>query len=93
MVEQCFVEVIKDLESFVYEVVDLSQLVQEMGLKVQISQLFGCLGGDGIVVNCQIVQIVFSFEVLEEVVNSGVIELDLDIVVVLWVKEYNKLKE
>lgn len=90
MVDQRFIEAVRELEGIAYESSDLSQPAQEMGLQVKTSPAFGRNGGEGIAANRQVIQAAFSAEVLEDAANSGAIELDPDTVVVLRVKEHRK---
>lgn len=89
-VEQRFVEVSKQLEAAAYESPDLVQPAQELGLEVRSLPPFGREGGEGIASNRQVLQAAFSEPVLVEGLNSSLIELDPETVVVLRVREHLK---
>ncbi|MDM1707088.1 SurA N-terminal domain-containing protein [Thiopseudomonas alkaliphila] len=92
-VEQYFVEARQDLENAVYEAADLQQPAQDLGLKVKLAEQVTREGeAEGIFANRQVLQAVFSPEVLEDGLNSAVIELDPETAVVVHIKEH-KLPE
>lgn len=89
-VEQRFVEASRQLEASAYEASDLSQPASELGLDVQTTPAFGREGGQGVAANRQFVQTAFSDGVLVDGMNSSLLELDPETVVVLRVKQHLK---
>ena len=90
-VEQRFVEASKELEDSSFESADLTQPAQEQGLEIQLSEFFGREGGkEGILSNRQVLQAAFSEDLLDNAMNSQLIELDPNTVVVVRIKAHNK---
>lgn len=90
-VEQRFVDASKQLETAAYESLDLKGPAQELGLNIQTTAAFGREGaGEGVTANPQFIQTAFSDGVLNEKLNSALIELDPETVVVLHLKQHLK---
>lgn len=91
--ERLFVEARKELETLAYESTDLEYPAQQLGLTVKTTEPFSREGGpEGLVSNPQIVQAAFEPAVLEEGLNSGVLELDPQTVVVVHLKQHQPPK-
>lgn len=90
-VEQRFVDATKQLETAAYESLDLKGPAQELGLSIQTTAAFGREGiGEGVTANPQFIQTAFSDGVLNEKLNSALIELDPETVVVMHLKQHLK---
>ena len=90
-VEQRFVEASKELEDSSFESADLVQPAQEQGLEIKVSEAFGREGGkEGLTANRQVLQAAFSEDLLDNAMNSQLIELDPNTVVVVRIKTHNK---
>lgn len=92
-VEQQFVELAQDLESFAYESSDLQQPAHELGLQLHKSQPLPRSGGDGIFASRKLMEAAFSPEVLEDGNNSLPIELDDETLVVLRVANHHPAEQ
>lgn len=94
-IEQKFIEQSKLLAEKAYESSgDLQQLAQELELTVEVSEPVSRQGlVEGIFANKKVQQAVFSEEVLENGMNSDLIELDPETVLVLRVKQHIQSKQ
>lgn len=87
-VNEIFVDRFKELEDISFSSGDLIEPSEVLGLKIQTSEAFGRNGLSELFSNRHVVEAAFSEEVLEEGVNSAVIELDSDRALVLNVKQH-----
>lgn len=84
-----FYDMSERLATLAYENPDnLDVVVEDMGLKVQTSDLFSRQQGQGIASNAKLREIAFSPLVLEQGSNSDIIELNPDHVVVIRLNEH-----
>lgn len=87
-VERRFVEVSRDLANMAYESLDLAEPASALGLEITTHEAISRDGGEGLTANPRVIQAAFSDEVLQDGLNSELIELDADTAVVLRVKEH-----
>ena len=89
VVASAFYDVSERLATLSYENPDsLDVVVDEMGLELKTTELFGRQGGDGIASNDKVRSIAFSPLVLEEGSNSDVIEMSPEHAVVVRLNHY-----
>ncbi|WP_049629701.1 SurA N-terminal domain-containing protein [Cellvibrio sp. pealriver] len=86
--ENIFVSQLEKLRDLSYNAENLSEVAQELGLKVENSGLFERSKGQGLFSNTDITEAAFSDEVLQEGNSSDVIELDSSNVIVLKKTDY-----
>ncbi len=87
--QQLFYDRTELLAELSYEYPDsLDTAAEELSLTIQSSALFGREGGEGIAQNIKVVNAAFSDDVLQEELNSAVIELTDNRVVVLHKKSH-----
>ncbi|MFZ2288499.1 MAG: SurA N-terminal domain-containing protein [Halopseudomonas yangmingensis] len=89
-VERRFVEATRELANLSYESPDLADPARALGLEVAVHTGFTRAGGEGILANPRVVSAAFEEEVLVDRLNSQLIELDADTVVVLRVREHQR---
>ncbi len=86
--ESLFVELLENLSDLAYNAGNLTEVAQELGLKVSQSDLFDRSGGEGLLGEPDVLAAAFSDEVMVEGNTSEVIELSDSRVVVLRVIEH-----
>ncbi|MGI0117566.1 SurA N-terminal domain-containing protein [Zooshikella sp. RANM57] len=90
--EPLFVEKRQQLEDLSYQAADLQEPAEKLKLKIKTSDFFSKDNGKGVFANAQIVKQAFSPEVLTDKMNSAVIDLSKDKVMVLHVLEHKPAK-
>ncbi|TVP92121.1 MAG: peptidylprolyl isomerase [Pseudomonadaceae bacterium] len=88
LVERRFVEASRELSNLAYESADLEEPADALGLEVVTHEPASRNSGEGLTANPRIMQAAFSEEVLQDDLNSSLIELDADTAVVVRVKEH-----
>lgn len=87
--ERDFLDQQETLANLTYENADtLTVAAEELNIKVNNTAMFARQGGEGVAANSKVQKAAFSDDVLKEGVNSEVIEIDVDHVVVLRVKDH-----
>ena len=87
--EQLFVAAAEELQNDTFSAGDLAEPAENAGLEVQTSRFFSRQGGSaGIIANASVVKTAFSDDVLQDSINSDVVEITRDHIVVLRVKEH-----
>lgn len=87
-VEALYLARSEELGNLAFEAVDLQEPADIMGLEIKQSDWFGRSGGTGITANSAVITASFGAEVLEEGLNSELVQLDADRSVVLRVLEH-----
>lgn len=88
--ETTFVQILEALPEATYTASSLEDAAQSLGIKAKTSALFDRSGGGGVLSNNQVLATVFSEEVLEEGLPSGVIDLSDNHVVVVKLKQHKQ---
>ncbi len=88
LVERRFVEASRELSNLAYESADLQEPAEALGLEVVTHEPASQHAGEGLTANPRVMQAAFSEEVLQDDLNSSLIELDADTAVVIRVKEH-----
>lgn len=88
LVERRFVEASRELSNLAYESPDLEEPANALGLEVVTHEPAGRNGGEGLTANPRVMQAAFSEEVLQDDLNSSLIELDADTAVVVRVRDH-----
>lgn len=83
MAESRYAELLEDLSNLAFESSDINGVSAGTGIAVQVSEPFDRNGGSGIFANPSVVTAAFSGEVLEDGLNSDLIEVGPDQAVVL----------
>ncbi len=86
--EELFVAAVDDLQNDSFSAVDLEEPARNLELQVQSTGPFTRMSGTGIAENEKIRDAAFSEQVLDDGVNSDLIEISPDHVVVVRVKDY-----
>lgn len=84
-VDDLFSARVDELSNLAFESVDLEELVRQLNLTKQTTELFGRAGGVGIAAEQPVITAAFSPEVMDEGLNSEVISVDANRSVVLRV--------
>lgn len=87
--ENTFVELLDAIPDAAYNADSLASVADSLGLTANTSELFGRVGGPGILSNNQLLAAVFADDVLNEGVTSDIIEISDNHVVVLKVNEHH----
>ncbi|RDH44499.1 SurA N-terminal domain-containing protein [Zooshikella ganghwensis] len=90
--EPLFVEKRQQLEDLSYQAADLQEPAEKLKLEIKTSDFFSKDNGKGIFANSLVVKQAFSPEVLTDKMNSAVIDLSKDKVMVLHVLEHQPAK-
>lgn len=88
--EATFVQLLDALPEATYSASSLTDAAQGLGVEVKTSGLFDRSGGGGVLSNSQVLATIFSEEVLEEGLPSGVIDLSDNHVVVVKLKQHKQ---
>lgn len=87
-VDRLYLARLEELGNLTFESPDLSYPAEMMGLEINQTELFGRNGGAGIAANPAVVNQAFNREVLEDGLNSEVIEIDSSSAVALRVIDH-----
>jgi len=87
-VDALFLERSEELSNLAFESLDLTEPAQAMGLEIQTTDFFGRSGGVGIAASGNVINAAFSSEVLEERLNSELVQVDANRAVVIHVDEH-----
>lgn len=88
-VDQLYFSRLEDMANLAFETFDLQAISEELGLTIVESEFFGRQGGSGPITSQEAVATqAFSGDVLDEDLNSDVIELDDSRAVVIHLREY-----
>ncbi|GGD10082.1 SurA N-terminal domain-containing protein [Halopseudomonas salina] len=92
-VERRYVEASRELANLSYESPDLAEPARALGLEVETIGPVGREGGEGLAANPRVMTAAFEEEVLQDGLNSQLLELDADTSVVIRVKEHMRAKQ
>lgn len=92
-VERRYVEASRELANLAYESPDLVEPARALDLQVETIGPVGREGGEGIAANPRLMAAAFDEEVLQDGLNSQLLELDADTSVVIRVKEHMRAKQ
>jgi peptidyl-prolyl cis-trans isomerase D len=84
-VDELFSERVDELSNLAFESVDLEEPARQLNLTKQTSELFGRTGGAGVTAEQAVITAAFSAEVMDDGLNSDVINVDADRSIVLRV--------
>lgn len=88
-VDQLYFSRLETLANLAFETFDLQAINEELGLPIQTTEFFGSAGGTGVVSsNPAVIEAAFSEDILEQDLNSDVIELNDSRAVVVHLNEY-----
>ncbi|HDZ57509.1 MAG TPA: peptidylprolyl isomerase [Pseudomonas xinjiangensis] len=90
VVERRFVEATQELANLAYEAPDLQGPAQALGVELETTDPVERSGGEGLTANPRVMMAAFEEDVLVDGLNSPLIELDADTVVVVRVKEHQR---
>ncbi|SDT99068.1 SurA N-terminal domain-containing protein [Halopseudomonas salegens] len=90
LVERRFVEASRELSNLAYESADLQEPARALDLEIETHGPVSREGGEGLTANPRVMQAAFEEEVLQDELNSSLIELDDDTAVVVRVKEHQR---
>lgn len=88
--EASFVQLLETLPEATYNAGSLADAAQSLGLEAKTSGLFDRSGGGGVLSNADVLAAIFSAEVLEEGLPSGVIDLSDNHVVVVKLTQHKQ---
>jgi peptidyl-prolyl cis-trans isomerase D len=86
--EALYLERMEELANLAFESFDLETPAAELGLDINVTDLFSRQGGTGVAATTAFINAAFSPEVLEDDLNSDLITISEDISVVLHLNEY-----
>ncbi|WP_373187443.1 SurA N-terminal domain-containing protein [Halopseudomonas sp.] len=92
-VERRYVEASRELANLAYESPDLIEPARALDLEIQSIGPVGREGGEGLAANPRVMAAAFDEEVLQDGLNSQLLELDADTSVVIRVKEHMRAKQ
>ena len=92
-VERQYVEASRELANLVYESPDLAEPARALNLEIETIGPVGREGGEGLAANPRVMAAAFDEEVLQDGLNSQLLELDADTSVVIRVKEHMRAKQ
>lgn len=92
-VERRYVEVSRELANLAYESPDLAEPARALDLEIETIGPVGREGGEGLAANPRVMTAAFEEEVLQDGLNSQLLELDADTSVVIRVKEHMRAKQ
>jgi len=88
-VDELFFSRMETLANLAFETFDLQAISEDLGMEIQQSELFGRLGGSGVVTsNPTVITQAFSADILTDGLNSDVIELSESMAAVIRLGEY-----
>lgn len=92
-VERQYVEASRELANLAYESPDLVEPARALGLEIETIGPIGRQGGDGLTANTRVMTAVFEEDVLQDGLNSQLLELDADTSVVVRVKQHTRAQQ
>jgi peptidyl-prolyl cis-trans isomerase D len=92
-VERQYVGASRELANLAYESPDLVEPARALGLEIEIIGPIGRQGGDGLTANTRVMTAVFDEDVLQDGLNSQLLELDADTSVVVRVKQHTRAQQ
>ncbi|MDO9478768.1 MAG: SurA N-terminal domain-containing protein [Pseudohongiella sp.] len=88
-VDQLFFSRMETLANLAFETFDLQAISEDLGLEIQESEFFGRIGGSGPVTsNPAVIEQAFSTDILNDELNSDVIELTESMATVVRLREH-----
>src|SRR5690606_38348107 len=87
-VDALFLARAEELSNLAFESLDLTEPAQAMGLAILTTDFFVRSGGVGIAVSGNVINAAFSSDVLEERLNSELVQVDANRAVVIHVDEH-----
>lgn len=88
-VDQLFFSRMETLANLAFETFDLQAISEDLGLEIQESEFFGRIGGSGAVTsNPTVIEQAFSTDILNDELNSEVIELTDSMATVIRLREH-----
>ena len=88
LISDVFIEKLEILKELSFNAQSLNEVAEDMELEMKTTDFFTRTGGNGIASNGQVVDIAFSYDVLNNGYASEVIELETDSYVVLKLNEF-----
>jgi len=87
--EELFLDKLNEFKDYTYNVEDLSQAAEQMGLELWVSEPFSRFSGSGLASNPKVIEAAFSEDLINSGHSSDTIELDPQSVVAIRVKEHH----